>query len=228
MCSSTQCFYDCGCKLFLAGYNEAANAILKAISALNSTLLKCTFTNASYTANFTFENGVQRVGINRDPSDTLITVENIIGPEAISYNTGPDAELSTALAQAKNPNCSTFNNHNMACVFDYSLLRTISYQSVARSFVEILIGGVMPGAVSSTSQVIGTVLMDTIELRNIADAKLYDITNDLQTTFTLSNGSEYASVMGGEDKVNRGPLKTALEDLFTNITISLMSEPTFL
>jgi hypothetical protein len=54
----------------------------------------------------------------------------------------------------------------------------------------------------------------------LMDAEFLDLTTISQT----SNGTEYIGLSNTNNVTSRGPLARALEEMFQNITISLMSE----
>ncbi|KAG9600182.1 hypothetical protein KCU77_g4239, partial [Aureobasidium melanogenum] len=139
--------------------------------------------------------------------------------------------MEEADSNMANKSCSTLNLINKQCEFDPSLVRTLEYQSIADVFGQLVQGSVGLGgdalpfpAVTFNSNIAQTVLLDSKELSFIQTWSPNSEFLDLETLSEESNGSSYVGLSDAKNFTSRGPLAKALEDLFQNITLSLLSE----
>ena len=195
----------------------------------NAKLMQCQFLNISHTANFTYTDGAQTIQLKEnDVGDTLIPQECITGPE--SESNAFDAE-DLGIAEAANSSCSTLNADGSPCQFDAALVRILAYQGVVDAFIELIHGSIglagpnRTAIVTPHSAVYETILMDSEDLAFI---QTWDNSvggfRDLQTIAGESNGTAFHGLSNNKSVASRGPLQTTLEYLFTNMTLSLMSE----
>lgn len=223
-----------GCMLWdlskdIANYSQALAEDPKTVKQYfgDSTLLQCQVLNTSYIASFDYKNGVQTINVSNtsySDSPTLTPVDCVTGPMSISN--GGDVDESWPI-QA-NKSCSTLNLLDEQCLFDPSLLRTLAYQSIADAFGQLIQGtigfsGSVP-TVTFNSSIAKTALLDTDELMFIQDWSMTATFLDIATLSETSNGSDYIGLSNTNNVTSRGPLARALEDMFQNITLSLMSE----
>jgi len=161
-----------------------------------STILQCQLYNASYHAEFSYTNGVQDVNI------TLGQKYNDIHVLSEIHSTNATAESSLAVTTVRN----------------------LAYQSVMDSFGVTLIGQIStryllvpPSSyVSVSSAVLSTVLAETIELQFLKQITSTSLLS--QQPFTGFSGLSVT-----DTAPPTMPLASALESLFQNVTVSLMS-----
>lgn len=210
----------------------------------DATLLQCNLLNSSFTARFDYLNGAQSVTVvANDPAVPahVTPVACVTGPvndqEALNETVSYDSDY-------KNTSCSTLNIEGQQCLFDAGVVQTLSYQGVFQAFNDVLQGsiGLVNGANQGTSNadnpkrngvaelsvksnVWATVLMDTTELGFIDNWCIgtCELSN-LQTYPFMSVAKDVQGLSGPYPIGSRGHLDQALETLFQNITISLLSE----
>ncbi|KAE8316634.1 hypothetical protein BDV41DRAFT_585210 [Aspergillus transmontanensis] len=177
----------------------------------NSTILHCMLHNASYQANLTFVNGEQTIHV---------TDRTVLNPIVFIFGVdNHDNGKPTA---------------NDSFVRNAQVMESLSYQSIMDAF-----GGLLVGSITSdisfiekpdvnltlsyterpNTNIISTILMETEEMRFIDSLTSPDSDNPFPKywrgqSVSLSNHSS-------------PPLSKALEDLFRNITFSLMSSNMF-
>jgi hypothetical protein len=194
----------------------------------DSTLLRCDLVNASYSVKFNYSTGVQNVQISPN----------------ISYS--PMANTSQLF---RGPfitpaNCSMFQtssydaSDNNTCGIDLDAVRLLSFQGIMAAFNEIVLGYIRSGAgvysPENTTEVMKTILAETKELAPVQDSYFLEDFSDTSsnsgfTRFqaTILNNTEwpYPSLVNSQLFNIRGDLKSTLEQLFQNFTISLLAEP---
>jgi hypothetical protein len=193
-----------------------------------STLLQCQVLNTSYMADFNYKNGIQTINVSNVAYGDLPHLKAagcVTGPIALS-NGGNN--MTEAFNNRANKSCSTLNSEGEQCLFEPSLIRTLAYQSIADAFGQLIqgtigFGGAVP-TVTYNSSIFTTILLDTDELIFIQDWLMDAEFLDLTTISQTSNGTEYIGLSNTNNVTSRGPLARALEEMFQNITISLMSE----
>ena len=192
-----------------------------------SSMIQCKLFNSTYEADFVYLDGEQSIAVNAPvkSSDEPLTAFDWVGQLYSSDNT-----LSE---------CFGFNMYNATylslpepCDFDPAILRVIAYQAVMDAFTSVLRGTVTDSDVSGivrNGSILSTTLVDTKELAFLND----------QTTGYLSGGDKDGPDLGsalaklGKMDVSGLPqadrpasnrsLSDALEEMFRNLTISLMS-----
>ncbi|KAH0366783.1 hypothetical protein KCU65_g5160, partial [Aureobasidium melanogenum] len=216
-----------------ANYSEALSQSNGTSSAWfnNATLLRCQFLNTSLIANFDYTDGSQRVDISRtapSESQSFEPVDCVTGPIALANGY---LEASEAYSNMVNTSCSTLNLDNKQCEFDPTLVRLLAYQGIADAFGQLILGAVGLGGttlpfpeVTYDSSIAQTVLLDTNELSFVQTWSPNTNFLDLATLSEQSNGTSYIGLSDTKNFTSRGPLSKALEDLFQNITLSLLSE----
>ncbi|KAJ4327132.1 hypothetical protein N0V84_002394 [Fusarium piperis] len=184
-----------------------------------ASVLRCDIRNSTYEAHFNVTNGGQFVKFKvKDIEEKLLDViTGIWGSNPRSKNTG-----CTAL------------NMDSGCGFDPSILRHLSYQALMDAFTEMLIGGLTlrrrqeddSAVFHGNTSVQSTVLTATSELQ--IPSNLTFLSKDLailQNVEPEKGKRVYKGLWNGPGEQRTTPLKEALEELFQNITISLMSSP---
>lgn len=196
-----------------------------------ASLVECKAVNASYTVHFDYINGQQNLTINIDKSyNPLIPIYNVTGPAPTASN--PSTHQSS---EAADPTCSTWNAHKSRCTFSATTLRTLSYQSITDAFSTILHGTLTTSNPSVQhllfphSDVPKTRLTSTNDLAWIPAYFHYltPHTINLTAQLELQAGTQYVGLSNTKSTSTplQGSLATAIEDLFANYTISLMSDP---
>ena len=194
-----------------------------------ASMVECRAVNASYTIQFEYINGQQNLNIAIDRSgEPLVPIYNVTGPSALSPNSSTHLD-----GEASDPDCSTWNSQGDRCRFDVTTLRTIAYQAVVDAFSTVLHGTLTTSnpaiqhLMFFNSDVAKTRLVDTDELSWVPGYFHYltPDTVNLTAQMELQAGTEYVGLSNTKSNKIQGSLATAIEDLFTNYTISLMSDP---
>ena len=184
---------------------------------VNSTMLQCQAYNASYNTKFGYLSREQHVTIKRDIDNAqspLRVVDSVYGPSSVD----------TA-------NCRVLNRSGESCVFDQELVKKLAYQSVLDAFNQQVIGSIyaiiesVQGAQRprSDTRIVSSTLMHSPELAHLRNRDTWGTFGSLQSTLAGTQGP----VVDGLDNVisedSSLPLQHALEEMFQNLTISLMS-----
>lgn len=207
-----------------------------------ATLLRCDLVNASYRATFNYTSGYQHIEVTRSSTHNS-TVLN-----GTSFIRGPDAYY-TARENLSRANCSTFLDSPVSvgkggdltpCEFNLDAVRKLSYEGIMGAFNELLIGsisnlGYESPKITSTSAM-RTILGQTKELAFLrswspalqSGVARYLESQDLQSwLFNNPHRWAYPGLSNPRLPTVRGNLKTTLEQLFQNVTISVLAEPYF-
>lgn len=198
----------------------------------DATLMKCELHNASYHAEFSYVDGVQKVDVTkgiRPDNSSIIPIEEVYGPQLDDWS--------------QNSTCLTLNTNGTRCFFDPVVVGTLSYQSIAAAFNKLILGTItqvvkVPVSTLEIDSNIGTsVLLNTDELAFISEWHRDGSTESVRPSLQgiVQNGSfagEFSGLAsegstGFASQVrtgSRGPLGPAMETLFQNLTISLLSE----
>ena len=195
----------------------------------DSTLLRCDLVNTSYSVEFSYLSGAMEIQIQPNMTGNSPIVNgsnNFIGP-----GLPPSANTS------ERANCSPFitdplgNNNGTTCAFDADAVRLLSYQGIMAAFNQIVLGAIQNqgDSVGVNTTIMKTILAETNELAFIRDwdptsSSMY---SDLQSMITNSAGWAYPGLANSKLPDTRGDLKSTLEQLFQNFTISLLAEPYF-
>ncbi|KAK4628093.1 uncharacterized protein CLAFUR5_11789 [Fulvia fulva] len=190
----------------------------------SSTMLKCEVHNATYHTEFSFVDGTQQVTVHT----SHISEAAVIGQPGVQI-------LSESQESAPGAACEppTQNGTMLAappCFFDASLLRTLSYQAMMDSLSELLSGLVCRRnewdlVFASNSSVANTVLTSTPELDFLEDYRTVSHPDSLFDLAQTWSERPFAGIVHQMSQHRRRSLKDAMERLFINITISLMSSP---
>jgi hypothetical protein len=202
----------------------------------NATLLRCDVMNSSYSSQFDYTNGLQTIKTNTDAArDSPLQILQRC------YDT-PDVSGNSSDGTRNIPH------------FDIGASQLLSYHSITQVFQQILLGSISMGgygrptnaetnnpsgkdfgtgalAITRTpgvvynSSIATTVLMDTEDLAFIANFNGVNSTfMSLQMQIDQAGDDKYQGMTNRWPTGTRGDLKSALETLFQNITISLMAE----
>ena len=187
---------------------------------LDGTMLECRLVNSSYDVFFNYTDGLQEITAQsstleqQGPIDLL---SSVIGPGFASGEIG-----LTCLKLSRGVEGSG------ACLFDEQLLSVLSYQAVWDAFTSVLRGTVHYETFLRVrnSRVVDTALANTPEL-----SILRGIDGDsaagasLKTTLTLYSDPTVQGLEVAYNATTQMPLSDALEEMFRNVTVSLMSSP---
>jgi len=187
----------------------------------NTAMLRCDLYNSTYQADFDFVNGNQHV---------QVTISDL---EATPIQTVPQVE-ALYVESPSQQRCDILTISGVSeCSFDPSLLRTLSYQAVMDAFTQLLGGMVFWTQNSnygftfdSNTSITSTALTESLDLAFLANpASLTDTGSwpSLQETQPTWNNSLYLGLSNTPTSGANVSLQDALETLFQNITISLMS-----
>lgn len=187
----------------------------------NSAMLQCDLHNTTYSAEVKFINGDQHIAVTPAFSNdaAMNTVHQVYGPP--SYPIG----------RASGPDCSPLTlNSERTCTFNSSLISTLAYQAVFQAFTELLVGSIF---VSETdfnpaidTAVQDTTLVDSPELSFLTKATTISSWTgqfSLQQSIMSSNGTLFEGIWKNQSSSTSVPLRNMMEQLFQNVTISLMS-----
>ncbi|KAI8950665.1 hypothetical protein F4801DRAFT_602078 [Xylaria longipes] len=175
----------------------------------NMTFLQCDLHNASYHAAFNYESGRQSIAVQANHKEMVHTAGDV---NANISDTVPYIFDEVLVKLIKEKSLS-------------GLLRHLSYTAIADAFYQIIKGSVTTDEVGfPDTKIISTVLIDTPELGFLSS--LYGLSpfaSTLQEDLWHTNTSKGQS-LSSPRHVNRGrSLQNTLEEMFQNITISLMS-----
>ena len=196
-----------------------------------STVLRCDVHNSTYHTTFSFVNGVQEVDINNvtDVTDTpMITIGSVVASLDISNKTNMSLR-----PQACPP--SDMNEMFNACLFDPRVLSTLSYQAVMHAFTDLVTGVISLGdredlqtLITSTTQLSSTVLAEAPELAFLQSTQRQNQNTrpSMQQRAALWKQQPFTGLVNTAAATKATlPFQQALEQVFQNITISLMSAP---
>ncbi|RMJ15143.1 hypothetical protein CDV36_005153 [Fusarium kuroshium] len=182
-------------------------------------ILRCHIHNSTYETRFNLTNGNQDVKVKvKDVEEKpLDVITGVWASNPLSNNT----------------ECTPLNM-DTECALEPSLLRHLSYQALMDAFSEILVGSLAIRRRKDDDSVVfhgntsiqSTVLTNTPELQVLRNLTL--LSKDwamLQIEEPKANEWAYKGLWNGPGEQRTTPLREALEELFQNITISLMSSP---
>ena len=210
---------------------------------VDSTLLRCDLLNKSYSVGFSYSGGSQEIHIPSDMtgnSRIMNSTGTFVGPQAEPQPNG----LASNPRLPQPANCSTFFPYPgsetqsievESCIFDLDAIRQLSYQGIMAAFNRLVLGSVQTqdDYVDMNTSVMSTILATTREFTflrnwspshgNLGDSGL--VYGDLQAA--ISNDTEwlYPGLVKSNPSDPDVDLKSTLEQLFQNFTISLLAEP---
>ena len=192
-----------------------------------STVLRCDVHNSTYHTTFSFVNGVQKVDIKNvtDVTDKPIIT---IGHVWAYFNSSNQIDMSLRPQACPPWSMNGSNESPTTCLFDPRVLSTLSYQAVMHAFTDLLAGMISRGDVedlqtmiTSKTQLSSTVLAEAPEL-----AFLQSTQPNVQQTAVRWKQQPFSGLVNAATAIKPSlPFQQALEQLFQNITISLMSAP---
>lgn len=193
----------------------------------DSTLLRCDLVNTSYSVEFSYSSGAQdiRISPNMTGNSPIVHASNTF----LGHNSPGWSDLS------EQANCSSFRANSYdsrytPCLFDIDAVRLLSYQGIIAAFNQFVLGDIqnLGDSVNMNTTIMKTILAETKELAFIRDWNpSYGSYSDLQVLLPSGAGWAYPGLENSKLPDTRGDLKSTLEQLFQNFTISLLAEPYF-
>ncbi|KAK5679824.1 hypothetical protein LTS10_007772 [Elasticomyces elasticus] len=172
------------------------------------TLLRCDLVNASYEVAFQYTNGFQNITVSKNNTsndDIVIPQRSDVYLPYGPFDTWGNATCPPGEPVQEDAWCINQNN-----------FKELSYTGIADAFNNLIIGESSPAAVTGTDiPVEHTVLMLTNELAILS----YEDDADVWRA-PPAIGRQFGPLRG-----SLGPLSRAIEQLFENVTISMLSEP---
>jgi hypothetical protein len=211
----------------------------------NVTMLQCQFYNSSYHTEFEYVNGVQSVATSTEVANTVPIINVVRGPGRGGPSNSSDYCATLNEVGAYRVNDTGIGIYGETCEYDPDLLPQLSYQATLQAFTDLITGSITRGstAISNSSAGIvssgsvtlvdnslvrSTELLRTRELNFLSDISLHKQTDldtgpDLQHSLFVSNESQASGMTLNEQDAPTKSLKDALETMFQNFTVSLMS-----
>jgi hypothetical protein len=188
-----------------------------------ASVVHCQMINTTYHPSFHYVNGAQHIDLPAgDPipqSSPIARISSVMGPAPIPSQ--PRFQSSA---------CSVLNRIGDACVFDQSLLSSLSYQAILDAFSAVLLGSVykIEGETSPTfnTSIDGTRLINTPELKFLTQTIVeagYATSANLQDAVNSSNGTLLRGLVNSIDTTSTEHLSSLIEELFSKAVISMMS-----
>ena len=188
----------------------------------NSTMIQCELYNATYSTTFEFQNGEQNIDITSNThDDPLTTVYGTFGPPS---HPSPGSK-------AASPSCNTLSyNSTERCSFNQTLVSMLCYQAILEAFNGLFVGSVYAVLDSFAPQIStgvhDTILVDTPELKYLTESIVTGSQTDeinLQESVMASNGTLFQGLLSNTSTVLRKSVAQVMEEMFQNITVSMMS-----
>lgn len=178
----------------------------------DATIVECHLTNATYTASFNWTNGIRDMDISVAAPTSDIYYSNAIDCTRFLYM--PDVpsnfSLSTDLGAL-----SMYNN---------TIIQRYAYQAVMHAFGQLLAGTISHARVPQMD--VATTVMNTpvgaVRELNFLRANNSDGL-EVSSFLTRPNSSLWPGVSVPQETNSSSTLRTTLEELFQNITLSLMT-----
>lgn len=210
-------------------FDEYRSILLEDLSMVNlsnTTVLTCDLLNATYRVDFDYVDSIPDLKVMVDPinaTEVLRSASEFIGPGLWG------AAMSTSSA----PNCTRLmtpdQDYNNKCFWDDSIIWRIAYQSVVDSFVSLISGQVTSNGTDSLVK--DTVLTNTKELSYL-NPDPSDGSEFIQTINGWADGDPsklglFTQTIQSNSTTFNTSIFEAIEQLFQNITVSLMSVDNF-
>ena len=196
-----------------------------------STVLRCDMHNATYQTNFSFVDGVQKVDIS-NVTDVTDTPMDTLGMVLAYFDS-----LNQTIVNSNPHACPPSESSTEKCLYDPLVMSTISYQAIMHAFTKLVAGTISLGdmedldvLVTSTTRLSSTVLAEAPELAFLQNMKsqMQDegTTPPVQQEAVTWQQKPFAGLVNSAAAANSAlPFQQALEQVFQNITLSLMSAP---
>lgn len=174
-----------------------------------STTLQCGLVNSTYYTTFSYINGNQKVDISV-PRDQDENLEHPYG-----YFQGPSNASCPGLHRGFPPYNETEMEH--ICDFEPETSRRLAYAAMMDAFFDLL----------HEDNVVATPLVQTQELSFMSDHDLAIRNSSVQNALIRSGHASVAGLIKPIVAEDRISLARGLEQMFADITVSLMSSPYF-
>ncbi|KAF7193881.1 hypothetical protein HII31_04771 [Pseudocercospora fuligena] len=185
---------------------------------VNSTILECQLWNTSYHTNFTYVDGQQSIDITTSERGEDSSVDTLAG----FYMNGDY------------PKCAGLNVDYEGCNVDRYTLQRLSFQAILDAFGRVFVGTVLDGQQSkyggtytTDTKVMSTVLLDTKELSFLRTPSNWANAAETGTYTHLGSTDNMPSLYDWTAEPSQKSLKDTIEQLFQNITISMLSSENF-
>lgn len=192
-----------------------------------STVLRCDVHNSTYHAAFSFVNGVQSIEV--DATEVTRTPMTVLTDALAYFGTTNGSSQGSQPRACPDSGITPDGVFADACVLDPTVMSTLSYQAVMHAFSSLLTGSISIGdredlitAVTSTTRLSSTVLARSPELAFLQDGMSQSL-GAIQQTAPSFQAPFAGLVNGAVTQKSALPLQQALEQVFQNITFSLMS-----
>jgi hypothetical protein len=188
----------------------------------NSTFLQCQLSNTTYHAKFDFTGGQQTLDLDfpkLNESQPVAALE--IAYINFGKHRGIDNNFVTDNCETVGQQRSTYVN----CAINTTTLEILSFQAVMDSFGSLLVGGVRQGnnigkkTVITSTNVLTTSLMSSRELSFMSTDGSWR--NNTLDPFVATD--RFTKMMPYDPLLKNVPLASNLEELFQNITISMLN-----
>lgn len=196
----------------------------------DATFLECHLYNRTYELAFSYPNGDQTVNVNVDLSEDDQPLPLLDASWLVESGTDILPATDTKRDGRRSLNCTVDSTDFQGCIFDPAYVQSFTYQAVLDAFSYLFMGSIYyqpGGSLISTTGISRTPLLATKELQFVSDFS-GGPTPDLQHFVENSSNSRLEGLMNDQATGTTQSLARALEDLFRNITISLMSTPQLL
>jgi hypothetical protein len=211
---------------------ESTEGFNNAFSMFNgSTFLQCELWNTTYHAKFDFTGGEQKVELDfpkLNESTPVPTLYASLINTGWATNGSPDPKDVYAYSGCNTVGAGRYSFKD--CVVDPYVLEKLSFQSVMDSFGSLLVGGARQGdgyevvsTVESTS-ILTTSLMSSREMGFLSGASSWR-NNSMYVPFRFTD--LFGTLVPDDIRITNISFKDNVEQLFQNITVSLMSNEMF-
>lgn len=179
----------------------------------NDTIVNCRLTNATYTASFNWTNGIRELHVAVAPPKNDVFFQDEVDCEHFFY------------AQDAPSNISMETSPGALSMYNNTIVQAYAYMSVMDAFGQVLIGSI--GYDTGNGLKIKTTVMNTpigsAQELDFLRADTANSTGSLLAFVSSPNTSYWPGVSVPAKTTSSLRLRTALEQLFQNITVSLMS-----
>jgi hypothetical protein len=188
----------------------------------NSTFLQCKLSNTTYHAKFNFTGGHQTVDLEfRNLSDSKPVPALEIAYLNFGKHQDNEGKMTTDHCETVGQQRSSYVN----CAINTTTLETLSFQAVMDSFGSLLVGGVRTGnnigkkTIITSTNLLTTSLMSSRELAFMSTGASWR--NNSLDSFPATD--RFTLMMPKDPPIKDISLARNLEQLFQNITVSMMS-----
>ena len=183
---------------------------------VDGTMIQCVLYNSTYTVSFQYVEGIQTIVPHVNTNREAIPQGALLGPNPKNPGLNP-CETSGTLSDDQKAECYNENE----------TLRALSYSAIMDAFGTTLKGSVYVDGLQQlhrSSNVLSTALLNTQELTFLRSAAAMVQGNQtLQSQIASSNDVNSKGLVNTNDLISTQPLTKAIEEMFQNVTISLMS-----